>query len=69
MGRQVLYIDPKALYVNEGPTLALFGRIASNLNALKYVENAKFIYSPAVRDRVRRGSTKDIAGRGLLNAF
>lgn len=68
-GRQVLYIDPKALYVNEGPTLALFGRIASNLNALKYVTSAKFIYSPAVRDRVRRGSTRDIAGAGFSTNF
>lgn len=59
-GRQIVFTNPKSVFVEGGPTLGLFQGVLPSLRPLKFVSGVSNIFSPAVRNRVKQGKSKDI---------
>lgn len=58
-GRQIVFTDPKSVFLEGGPTLGVFEGLQPSLKQVKYVSRAVSIFSPAVRKRLRKGDIKD----------
>ncbi|PXF45352.1 hypothetical protein BWQ96_04872 [Gracilariopsis chorda] len=56
----VLFINPRSVYINESPVLALLHILEPTSERLKYVNTLKTIYTPQIRERIESGQVEQI---------
>lgn len=63
--RMILFTEPKAVYINEGPILGLFEELIPNLRPLAFTGPAQFIFSPRIRNRIKNGKITPVTSTNL----
>ncbi|KAI0563107.1 ABC transporter substrate-binding protein [Gracilaria domingensis] len=67
--RIVLYTNPKSLYINESPSLALLHFLQPTVESLSYVNSAAYTYTPAIREKVARKEAKEITDSNFVTDY